>query len=468
MNEHDIFNIEANQLVNKDSLKLLYVDAVKNSLCENNPYSVLEFFMASKVALSNDKDGTPEKLFAHFIKTKEKRYFTDELECKTEHFISVKEREELVDLAHQRCIELVERTPNGSHSITEEDDSYNLMYASDGAFTWQELLRNTALLAAGEDGQNKLKNIYRNFRQYDEDDRQGQLNFMASSSMVEVSLKDDTSLMDICPFGLSKTPRFKPIHYKLRDSYVNVTGNAEHGMATVFDYDIVIYVATSLNAQMNDLKKRVRSGEKNPILPPRKMRCYTTDVFEFLKIKRGGKQYSNFKDKLRRLKGTQIEIEKIIEGGYRREGSFSLIGDWEIISETKSGKISEISIGIPDWIYDGIVRQSDPTVLTLCDDYMLLKSGYHKFLARIAKKSAGENSWNWTLEQLYERSGSTQPIKDFRCDLLNALKSLKKDPIPEYIFTWREGDRGRPKPLDVRIQPTGMKGRHKIPLKRIG
>ena len=449
MTNLDIFNVTSDQLKNSVDLEKLYIEAVKAGLCENNQYSVLEFFMLARVALTNDQHNTPEKLFFFLLKDNEKRYFTDSLEYDVEKNLPFDERCRIANMAHEACMP--------AKNTSEEEKSENLVYASEGALTWQELLRNTALLAAGENGAKQVRSSSRNFRKYD-DDAQGTLDFMAST-MVDVYYKDDTSLMDISPFGLARQPRSKPIKYDLKDAHICVTGNAEYGMATIHDYDIVIFIASHLNAQMNELKKRVKAGEKNPKLPPRKLRCYTTDVLDYIKVSKGGKQYRDLKDKLRRLRGTYIEVEKKMQGGFRREGSFSLIGDWEIISETKSGKIAELSLGIPDWIYDGIVRQADPTVLTLCDGYMLLKSGYHKFLARIAKKSAGENSWNWTLEQLYDRSGSSQPIKDFRCDLIKALESLKKDPIPEYHFTWKETGSGRKKGLQVSIRSTGLKGR---------
>lgn len=325
-------------------------------------------------------------------------------------------------------------------------------YVSDGAETWLDLLKNTALYDK-QSGQLLISQRDRNFREDPTNTRQGDF---FRTAMVDIPHKDDYSLMDINPFGLGKKPRSNPIVYEKRDAKITVTGSAEYGMATIYDYDIVIYMISHLTRQMNDLKYQVEQGEQNPQLPARRMKVSVADMFTQLKIKQGGKQIDLLKAKLRRLKGTVIEIEKKLDKGFRRDGSLSLIGDYSIDTETKSGNISEFYIDIPRWIYDGVVRTADPTVLTLCDGYMLLKSGYHKFLARIARKSAGNQSWEWSEMHLYEASGTEQPMKQFKRDLIEALKKLKKDPIPEYDFKWWEVQRGkRTKELFLRITPTG-------------
>jgi plasmid replication initiation protein len=489
----DIDNINPDDLTNIESLKELYIQTVNRGWRDNTNQSVIEFFSYAEKALQDDKHGTPEKLFYHLIKEKNNPNITNAQEQSALLKINATQRQDLINEAENKYSHMSEdgteeidedwlawhshpeydqsafinESPNYDFDDLESDDDKRILYASDGALTWQELLTNTALLSAGDDGKKLLsKQKVNNFRKYEENP-QSQFDFF-NASMVDISYKDDISLMDISPFGIGKKPRTAPIEYDLRDALVKVTANAEYGMATIFDYDIVIYMASHLNAQMNDLKRKVTAGEKNPHLPPRKLRVYTSEMFDHLKIDQGGKQYDNLKQKLRRLRGTNIEVDKKIDGGLRREGSFSLIGDWEILSETKSGRIAELTIGYPDWIYDGIVRESDPTLLTQVDDYMLLRYGMHKWLARLAKKSAGMNSWKWTLEQLYERSGSSQPLKNFRIDLIDALEKLKEDPIPEYKFLWEESDtgkyqrrgKGRPKKdFMLTIVATGQKGR---------
>lgn len=329
----------------------------------------------------------------------------------------------------------------------DKTDTNEIAYASDGAQTWAELLKNTALY----DPQKKqfiLPQVERNFRQELED--YNQRDFFRTP-MLDIPHKDDYGLMDINPFGLGVKPRFTPIEYSLPDSKIMVTGSGEYGMATIFDYDIVIYVVSHLARQMNEVKHRIQQGETNPRLPSRRMHVIASDMFKQLKIKDGGKQQKALLSKLRRLKGTNIEI-MTKEGKRRRDGSFSLIGDFVIDSETKGGNVSEFILDIPAWIYDGVVKVKAPTVLTLQDKYMLLKSGYHKFLYRIARKSAGEDCWEWTIEELHLRSGSVQPLRKFKDDIKGAIDALVKDPFPDYHIYYKETGKARRGKITVHIE----------------
>jgi hypothetical protein len=85
----------------------------------------------------------------------------------------------------------------------------------------------------------------------------------------------------------------------------------------------------------------------------------------------------------------------------------------------------------------------------------LIKNGYHKFLARIARKSAGEDTWNWNIMHLYERSGTQQSVREFKRDIKKAINDLKKDPIKEYEITYTEKGKGRNKDLNIHIKNRG-------------
>ena len=59
-------------------------------------------------------------------------------------------------------------------------------------------------------------------------------------SVHDAPLKDDFNLMDIAPFSLSKSGGQGVIRYELKDSIITIEGGAEVGIATAYDYDIVI------------------------------------------------------------------------------------------------------------------------------------------------------------------------------------------------------------------------------------
>ena len=301
-----------------------------------------------------------------------------------------------------------------------------IKYASDGAEKWSDLetahIKDPKLAA-------QLKRMSRNYRQAPKDDKP--LNVFVPT-LADVSNKDDYSLMDIAVFGLGKKPRFEPIKHDLNDAHITVQGGTDCGMATIFDYDIFLYMVSYLTREMERCKDEVKRGN-DARLPARKISPPVTELLKFCKRDDGGKQYKQLEKALERLSTTKILIKEKREGkSHRRIGMFSLIGDYEIFKATRTGNISELLISIPDWVYDGVVRPTKPTVLTLDNDYFLLSQGYHRFLHRLARKTAGKTNATYSLETLYERSGSTRPFRSFKADLKKAIEALKDAPLPDY------------------------------------
>lgn len=66
--------------------------------------------------------------------------------------------------------------------------------------------------------------------------------------------------------------------------------------------------------------------------------------------------------------------------------------------------------------------------------YFELPSGLARWLYRVVRKQAGDNAngWRWPIAELHERSGSTQPVRQFPVDL---RKLAEADPLPEYHLT---------------------------------
>ena len=244
--------------------------------------------------------------------------------------------------------------------------------------------------------------------------------------MYDIAIKDDVSLMDVAPYRLSGKGNTNVIEYALNDAAITVRGGAGIGLATVKDYDIVIHMVSYLNAEM----ERYRRGERDTP-PERKYRPDTYEILKFLRRDNGGEQYKQLELSLQRLNATTITI--IAERSSRRKAKgFSLINDWDVTSKTKTGKIQQVEITIPDWIYDGIVRKEAPTVLTLHQDYFLVSGALDRSLYRLARKCAGKSHWSFSLHDVHLRSGSTQPFRKFANDLRQAFPQKRR--ILEYDF----------------------------------
>ena len=64
--------------------------------------------------------------------------------------------------------------------------------------------------------------------------------------------RDQRDLMERPFFSLGKRPRLKPILYKAANIEVQVFAMPEHGMATIWDADVLIWAASQIVAAEND------------------------------------------------------------------------------------------------------------------------------------------------------------------------------------------------------------------------
>lgn len=280
----------------------------------------------------------------------------------------------------------------------------------------------------------RLKKLSRNYRKPPKDDKQ--LDIFAPPPLTDIATKDDISLMDIAVFGLGRKPRFEPIKHKLKDAEIVVQGGTDCGMATIFDYDIFLYMVSFLTNEMNKVRGEIKAGRES-YLPPRKIKPSVAELLKYCRRDHGGKNYKLLEKALERLSTTKIKIKH--EGkGLRRVGMFSLIGDYTIETQKETGLIMSVSIDIPQWVYDGVVRVDNPTVLTLPKDYFLLDQGNHRFLHRLCRKAAGKGEANYNLQTIYDRSGSTRAFRSWKADFKKSIEALQKNPLPDYSVTWEK------------------------------
>lgn len=252
-------------------------------------------------------------------------------------------------------------------------------------------------------------------------------------SIYDVPLKDDISLMDIAPFRLSKRYQNKAVTvtYQVKGAEITVESTPS-GMATIYDYDIVLMMISELTKRAEDWRK----GHAPP--PDHYFAPSVPDILKFCRRSTHGAAYADVEAALDRLMGTNIKIATP-KNDHRRSGSFGLIDGYETLSRTKTKRLSQVSIGIPNWIYDGIVRDDKPTVLTYNPDYFLLSSGVDKFLYRLARKAAGSTEAVYNLRDIHRNSGSQNSFKGF---MRTVRTRVAKNDLPDYDLSLIEGRNG--------------------------
>lgn len=298
-------------------------------------------------------------------------------------------------------------------------------------------------------------------REAPEDD--SQLSFFVPS-IYDAPLKDDVNLMDVAPFSLGKAKRGGEIRYELKDCIITIDGSASAGLATVFDYDIFLHMVTSLAEEARRYRLNQDKGLRTDA-PARVYRPSSSHILKFCRRSSGGKQYKDLEAALDRLQGTRIKILNLTGGSRREVVAMPLIQTFKVISKTTTGNIDQVEIGIPDWVYNGVVREKgNPQILTLNPEYFLITQGIGRFIYRLARRAAGKSGIaRYGLKELHKRSGSLQGLPQF-------VSSTRVFPFPDYDLEIVEGKREdilvmRERKLDAADVPLGSgSGAPELPL----
>jgi plasmid replication initiation protein len=253
-------------------------------------------------------------------------------------------------------------------------------------------------------------------------------------TLCDIPVKDGIGLMDVAVFRLSKSQDRKGaiIRHELSDAVIEVSSGA-HGMATVYDYDMVLLTITHLASQV----RLYRAGQSP--LPSSKLAISGTEILKFCRLPQGGRQYAAIEQALARLQGTFIKIERKKGTSTRRVGYFPLIAGATVTSRTDTGRVGVVELQIPEWIYTGVMNHTTPEILTLNRDYFLIDSGVARFVYRLARKAAGVGDATFSLHTLHERSGTTRAYNKFAYDI-RALAA--RNDLPDYHLRIVPGQSG--------------------------
>jgi plasmid replication initiation protein len=263
-------------------------------------------------------------------------------------------------------------------------------------------------------------------------DHDTQLMFFVPT-VYDAPIKDDVNLMDVAPFALGKTTRVGIIRYELKDSLIVVEGGAEVGLATVFDYDIFLNMISFLAEEVRRFRIETEKGLR-PSLPPKVYRPSVAQILKFCRRSDGGRQYEEVEAALRRLAKTTISVTNLAGGRRRTVDTRPLIGEYRVVSKTSTGRVDEVEITIPDWVYLSVVKVDRALpLLTLNPNYFLITSGLGRFIYRLARKAVGrQDSGTYSVRELHKRSGSPQEYRKFLFDLRELVKRTQTFPMPDY------------------------------------
>jgi plasmid replication initiation protein len=265
--------------------------------------------------------------------------------------------------------------------------------------------------------------------------QQGDL-FLATA--IDPPLRDNRDAMEH-PFLSLQKRRTKPIVYDNGPVHLEVYAPEKFGLATIWDWDVVIGIAS----QINDA---IEHGHK---VSPR----VTFAPYNLLKaIGRGtgGKDYRELAAAIRRLRMTTIITTVRAEDGAGLERPFAWVSDYAIPSRYTSTPLTPDEhqgeadptkpwlIELPPWLYNAIERRRD--ILAVHPGYFGLTSGIARALYRLARKSvpAGDPGvWQYRMETLHHRLGVSSTLREFARQVREIAAA---DALPEYTLHVTKAD----------------------------
>jgi len=239
--------------------------------------------------------------------------------------------------------------------------------------------------------------------------------------------RDAQDLMAYPFFSLAKSRRTQPIDYAVAGVVIRVEAVAEHGMATIWDADILIWAASQI-VEARDAGLRTS----------RLMAATPYEMLTFIGRGVSARDYQRLKAALDRLQSTTVATT-IRQPSKGRRHRFSWINEW-VERFDHQGRPAGLELIVPDWFYNAVLDNA--LILTIDPDYFSLTGGYDRWLYRIVRKHGGRqrNGWRFEFRHLYLKSGSLSPFKRFAFELRGIVH---RQPLPGYRLWIEIGRRGQ-------------------------
>ncbi len=229
----------------------------------------------------------------------------------------------------------------------------------------------------------------------------------------DMAPRDAQDLMAHPFFSLGKSRRTLPIDFRAGSVTVRVEGTHEHGIATIWDADILIWAAS-----------QIVEARDAGIATSRLIRATPYEILRFIGRGTSRRDYQRLKAALDRLQTTSVATS-IRETSGRRLHRFSWINEWKELA-AGDGRPLGIELILPDWFYAGVLDRA--LVLTIDRAYFRLTGGIERWLYRLVRKHGGHQpeGWQFDFRHLHRKSGSAARYSDFALDLraLVARQSL--------------------------------------------
>ncbi len=234
----------------------------------------------------------------------------------------------------------------------------------------------------------------------------------------DLAPRDAQDLMAYPFFSLAKSHRTTPIDFRAGDIAIRVEAVPEHGMATIWDADVLIWAASQIVQARNSALRTSRLMAATPY-----------EILTFIGRGTSLRDYQRLKAALDRLQSTTVATS-LRQPTERRMHRFSWINEWTERADGH-GHPCGLELIVPDWFYRAVL--DDALVLTIDRAYFALTGGLERWLYRIVRKHGGRqrSGWRFDFHHLHLKSGSLSPFKQFAFELRDIVR---RQPLPGYTL----------------------------------
>lgn len=234
----------------------------------------------------------------------------------------------------------------------------------------------------------------------------------------DIAPRDTQDLMAWPFFSLAKSKRVRPIDFRMGETWIMVEATLEHGMATIWDADVLIWAASQLVEARDAGRPTSRLIAATP-----------HEILAFTERGTGKASYDRLKAALDRLQSTTIATS-IRQSDRRRRHRFSWINEWKERLDDH-GRPLGIEMVLPDWFYASVMEQM--LILTIDRAYFSLTGGLERWLYRIVRKHGGrqKGGWSFDIAHLHLKSGALSPVKRFAFEIRGIVA---RQSLPGYVL----------------------------------
>ena len=243
-----------------------------------------------------------------------------------------------------------------------------------------------------------------------------------------IPLKNDRHTMEHPFFTLSTKPDVRTINYQHNGVNVSLSPHNTHGLPTMMDKDILLYLGSLVMEEIN-------KGN----IPPRKLRFSAHDLMVATNRHTNDVGYAMLKKAFERLTGCLI-VTNIKTNNRTASDAFHLLERFKIL-ETSHDKrrMVKLEATLSEWFYNALLGGE---VLTINRHYFRLRKPLERRLYELARKHCGkQKEWFIGIESLHQKCGSLSPLKKFRFQVrqITELNNTTQH-FPDYDLELRDND----------------------------